>query len=330
LLFAYGLGVPLIKTLEYTGLLPWLMHNADNPAEQMMSNFGSYQPTAQDVIVCSYFKSGTNWMMQIALQIAHRGGAEYEHIHDLVPWPDAFDKRFAVPLSDPTNYNSPTGLRVIKTHLPFDKVPFTPDAHYICVVRDPKDAFVSSYHFARSVMLGPMMPSVNTWLAHFLSEKFIFGSWGKFLQAAWESRAHPNVLFLTYAEMKADLPGTVQRVADLLGVTLTAEERAAVIHKAGFDYMKDIDHKFYPGLVVPWTTQPGRMMRRGQNGGSDELLTPAQQQRIDEYWMAELRKMDSDFPYEAVFLPHPKPSLQKEKGEGEGGDEGVHLLSGQN
>ena len=47
-----------------------------------------YVPTANDVLICSYFKSGTNWTMQIAVQIAHRGRAEFEHIHDLVAWPD--------------------------------------------------------------------------------------------------------------------------------------------------------------------------------------------------------------------------------------------------
>jgi hypothetical protein len=29
-------------------------------------------------------KSGTHWMMRIAQQIAHRGEAEFDHIHDLV------------------------------------------------------------------------------------------------------------------------------------------------------------------------------------------------------------------------------------------------------
>ena len=34
-----------------------------------------YVPTEHDVFVCSYFKSGTNWTMQIATQIAYRGRA---------------------------------------------------------------------------------------------------------------------------------------------------------------------------------------------------------------------------------------------------------------
>ena len=40
------------------------------------------------------------------------------------------------------------------------------------------------------------------------------------------------------------------------------------------------------------------MMRKGSEGGSSELITPAQAQRIDNYFMSELKKLGSDFPYE--------------------------------
>ena len=50
-------------------------------------------------------KSGTNWMLQIAHQLIHHGKGEYDHIHDVVPWPDistmpGFMSRYAIPLND--------------------------------------------------------------------------------------------------------------------------------------------------------------------------------------------------------------------------------------
>ena len=47
--------------------------------------FRGYTPTEHDVFVATFGKSGTNWMMQIAQQIAYRGEAEFEHIHHVVP-----------------------------------------------------------------------------------------------------------------------------------------------------------------------------------------------------------------------------------------------------
>ena len=40
------------------------------------------------------------------------------------------------------------------------------------------------------------------------------------------------------------------------------------------------------------------MMRKGAQGGSSELLSPERQREMDAYFMAELKRLGSDFPYE--------------------------------
>jgi hypothetical protein len=304
LAIAYGVWLPIFKLADKTGQFSRLAQFFYPQVVGRSGHFGDYQPDAHDVLICSHFKSGTNWMMQIALQIAHHGQAEYAHIHDLIPWPDGFDPRYSPPLTDRSHlHRSPTRLRVIKTHLTLDKVPYTPTARYICVVRDPKDVFVSSYHFARSIMFGPLMPSVESWLASYLTPYFLFGDWSKHLHSAWQLRHRENVLFFTYRQIKADLPGAIARVAHLMGVPLTPEQLQTIQHKSSFAYMKTIDHKFYPGAVVPWTPPNGQMMRRGQHGHAHEMLTPAQQQRIDDHFRTQLQQMGCDFPYDESFSP---------------------------
>ena len=262
----------------------------------------SFEPRERDVLVCSYFKSGTNWTMQIAVQIAHRGRAEFEHIHDLVPWPDMADRaRYAVPLDDDRSARSaPTGLRVIKTHMALDALPYSPAGRYICVVRDPKDVFVSGYHFTRAMVMGALMPPVDAWLEAYLSPDAPMGSWARHLASGWNLRGRGNVLFLTYENMRADLGSVVDEVAVFMDVELTAAERASVIERSSFAYMKKIEHKFEaPG--APWAKAKGSMMRRGESGASAELITPEQQRRIDDYWRAELARIGCDFPYDTAF-----------------------------
>jgi hypothetical protein len=262
----------------------------------------SFEPGGGDVLVCSYFKSGTNWTMQIAVQIAHRGRADFEHVHDLVPWPDMLDNaRYAVPLRDDgPRRSAPTGLRVIKTHMALDALPFSPAGRYICVVRDPKDVFVSSYHFTRAMVLGPLMPAVDAWLDTFLSADAPMGSWAKHLASGWRLRDHANVLFVTYESMRADLDAAVDAIAAFVGVELSASERAAVVERSSFAYMKKIEHKFEaPG--APWANAKGSMLRKGESGGSAELITAEQQRRIDDHCRAELARLGCDFPYDAAF-----------------------------
>ena len=162
----YGVAWPIVKMLELFGVWPKLMSRRPlAPA----AAFGDYRASAHDVIVSSYFKAGTTWTLQIATQIAFRGQAEFDNLHYAVPWPDVPAPplaRFMIPLADPSPAKlSPTGLRVIKTHLTREHVPFAPEARYIAVTRDPKDCTVSGYHFLRSLALGPLMPTVDHWMA---------------------------------------------------------------------------------------------------------------------------------------------------------------------
>ena len=86
-----------------------------NDPRQKRKAFAGYTLTARDVIVATYSKSGTNWAMQIALQTAYYGEAEFAFIHDLIPWPDVLEPIFKSKLRNPSRAKqSPTGLRVIR------------------------------------------------------------------------------------------------------------------------------------------------------------------------------------------------------------------------
>jgi aryl sulfotransferase len=145
-----------------------------------------------------------------------------------------------------------------------------------------------------------MMVSAPEWLDLFLSNQFQYGSWAAHIAGYWPWRTRPNVLMLTYDQMLADPPGTVRRVAAFMGVALTEAELALVVEKSSFGYMKAIDRKFVPQPPPPIKTRQV-MMRKGARGGSSELLTPAQQAQIDRFVQAELRRLQSDYPYADTF-----------------------------
>lgn len=287
-----GLSWPVLRALQ----------RAMQSKKNKESAFRGYEPGAQDLFVCTYSKSGTNWALQIGHQIAHRGAGAFEHIHHVVSWPEA-PMPDIVPLSDASTWqNAPTGLRVIKTHLEMPYVPYSPKAKYVIIVRDPKDVFVSSYHFSKGMVAQGCMVPVEEWLDAFLSDEFLYGSWAEHVAGFWPWRDRKNVLFLTFAQMKAEPEETVQRMAELMGVALTPEELADVVAQSSFSHMKAMDHKFAPRKPYPFNhLLPGVMLRKGETGVSPELLTPAQQQQIDAYVQSQLERLGSDFPYEAMI-----------------------------
>ena len=305
----YGLGVPIVKTLEAFGHWPGVLSGlrariGDRARTRMGGGFGDYRPSEHDVFACSYAKSGTNWLLQMTTQIAGRGQGDFGHIHDVAPWPDFPGASFAIPLEDEAPWRaSPTGLRVIKTHSPASEVPYADAARYIVVVRDPKSVCVSAYYFTKALMFGPLMPSIEHWADFFMKSGFPLGDWAEHVAGYWALRERPNVLFLTYEQMVRDARVTVERLAGFMGVDLTPAELDRVVHLSSFDHMKSISTKFDFFKATPWSKAEGAMIRRGQRGASGELLSSATQARLDDYFRAELRRLDCDFPYDEAFGP---------------------------
>jgi hypothetical protein len=305
--WVYGFMLPLVKILEATGRSAKVFGSFSARMNKNLAKknpFRGYVPGPQDVFVMTLPKSGTNWMMQIAHQLIWHGQAEYDHIHEVIPWPDiqampGFMRNYAIPLAEAEQWRqSPEQKRVIKTHFNWELLPYSEEARYIAVIRDPKDVFVSSYFFVRDGIYGPAMPSVDTWYKMFVSGKGMMGvSWPENTAGYWAQRHRPNVLILSFKSMKRDLAGTVRRVAEFLNVRVSDDVIRKVASLSTFEYMKGIDHKFHMGKMIPWR-EPGAMIRKGAQGASSELLSPERQHEVDAYCMAQLKRLGCDLPYE--------------------------------
>jgi len=297
-----GVGVPFAKALELVGVWPRLLFRALR-REAQTSSFGDYQPSSHDVFACVGFKSGTTWLLHIAVQIAYLGEAEFDNIHSVVAWPDTAPplRNLVIPLADDSPVRrSPTRLRVIKTHHQQPLVPYCPQSRYLVMVRDPKDVIVSGYHFVRSLVLGPLMPSIRHWVDLNLSGDLPQGSWAEHVASYWRVRDRPNVLFLTYEQLGAHPAAVIKQIARFMNVELSAQQLDAVMHASSFGEMHRLRDRFDPGRIVPWG-KAHSMLRKGKAGGSGELLSQQLRNRIDDHCRAELRRLNCDFPYDSAF-----------------------------
>lgn len=245
-----------------------------------------YKPDPTDVFIVTPPKCGTTWMQQIVHGLRTRGSMDFDEITRVVPWINmAYDMGidlYAAQVAHP---------RAFKTHSTLAEVP--KGGRYIVVVRDPKDALVSDYYF----MQGMFFEKGSISLAEYAHEFFIPSrDVHKHLLAFWDRRNDEDVLALCYENMKADLAGTIGRVAEFIGISLDQELKQIVLKQSDIKFMQEHKEQFEDHIirrarsVAMRLPLDGRLnkVRNGQVGESKQVVPDEIKKELDVLWQEEI------------------------------------------
>ncbi len=205
----------------------------------------AYEPSAADVFVASHMKSGTTWTLHVVYQILQRGRGDlsdegHRHIHAACAW---IETHLAVDLDKAPTLGVPP-RRVIKTHLTAELCPYAAEARYVVVARHPASVCASAVDFMR-MMSGPLAPSADFLAEWWVSREVLWGPWPEHILGWWrKSEREANVFFVTFEEMKDDLPAVIRRLAPFLGVELDEAEVTQVAEQCSFAVMKAHEERF--------------------------------------------------------------------------------------
>lgn len=89
-----------------------------------------------------------------------------------------------------------------------------------------------------------------------------------------------RVLLLHYEDLKADLPGCVDRIIRHLGLELSPAQLETALSRMSFEYMSRNAELFHPRSVV-WTNPSFRFIRKGQVGDHSALFQPRHHERFE-------------------------------------------------
>lgn len=215
------------KRVVYDGFrLPHGVHEED------FRSAIAYQPKGGDLFVASFPKSGTTWMQYIVCLIYNNGTPpEGPIMFGATPFLEMIGG------DGVDEYERPTP---IKTHFPYNLTPISSDAKYIYVVRNPKDTCVSYYHHC--IKSEAHCEEYRNMSFDTFFEMFYDGTtdWNDYFDHVVSWYAHkddPNVLFVTYEDMKEDLEGVIKRVATFMGGNWAAriESDAHLLGKIVFE-----------------------------------------------------------------------------------------------
>uniref|UniRef100_A0A8C4T089 Sulfotransferase n=1 Tax=Erpetoichthys calabaricus TaxID=27687 RepID=A0A8C4T089_ERPCA len=276
-------GVPLISSMH-----------------EIFGRVEKFQAKADDVLIATYPKAGTTWMIEIVDSI-RQGGITKEiktiPSHERAPYlemnsqdmiPSGLDLLEAMP--------SP---RLVKTHLPFQLVPpsfWDKGCKVIYVARNAKDVLVS-YYFFQKTFIG--LPNTGTWddfFESFLSGNVECGSWFDHVTGWWDVREKHQILYVFYEDILQDPTGEVERVACFLGHTLDKGTIQEIVKHTSFNMMKDnpmTNASTMSTSVLDLSISP--FMRKGQVGDWKNHFTVAQNERFEEEYRRRMAKTSLRF-----------------------------------
>lgn len=261
----------------------------------------AFQPKESDVIISPYGKSGTTWLQQIVHGLRTRGAMDFEEITAAAPWLErAYD------LGIDPNAPQVGGLRAFKSHLSWDDVP--KGGKYICSVRDPKDVLVSFYHFFEGWWFEKGAISMEDFAREFFVGRPPERRYWYHLASWWPQRDNPNVLLLSFEEMKQNLPQTVRTIADFIDIELDDELFDIVVRQSSIEFMKANKEKFDDHLMRELSEKlsglpPGgdsSKVREGRVGDHKQELSEEIRKELDELWQSEIGERFGLASYQAL------------------------------
>ncbi|KAJ4888377.1 Cytosolic sulfotransferase 13 [Raphanus sativus] len=232
-----------------------------------------FQAKDSDIILVSNPKSGTTWLKSLVFALVYR--QEFKtpleshplldnNPHTLVPFIEAFD------------FNAQdTSPRIFSTHIPLGSLPESIKESSCKVVyccRNPKDAFVSLWHFMKSLFLKDMVGcTMEEMVSGFCRGSSVYGPfWDHALEYWKESQANPK---------------KEREIED--GVL------DGIIKLCSLENLSKLEVNTTGKLVNGMETKA--FFRKGETGGWRDTLTPLLAEEIDK--MTEEKLIGSSFRF---------------------------------
>jgi aryl sulfotransferase len=253
-----------------------------------------------DIIISTPPKCGTTWTQRLCSLLLGVEPTVDRPLAVISPWLDMLTRPLGEVMAD---LEAQEHRRFIKTHTPLDGLPWDDRVTYLVVGRDPRDvAFSWDHHMANLDMdrfigvrigavgaddLAEIMPDgppgppsddpQERFAAWVGAEGMVSGLAGLHAHLAgfWAVRDRPNVHLFHYSDMKADLPGTVRRLAAVLEVPVDDADVDRIAAAAGFERMRADADLVVPNRDVGIWKDDASFFRQGRGGEWREVLDDA-------------------------------------------------------
>jgi len=248
-----------------------------------------FQWRETDIILCSFPKTGTNWMGNILNKVIFADEPEVLDLHSNMPIlfgleagePTKFDLMDSVPGKHRFFVSHQNGTVLDRKKLKESKV------KVIYVLRNPKDQLVSQFNFFQKQPMFGQNPDMKDWFASF-DNFFPHAMNGEFridgivppakstyvdhILSWLPQKDDHHILFVYFEDLKKDFFWELQKITEFIGVTLTEEKKKEIEEKTTIGNMR----KEYAAKNLP-----EGLINKGGVGGWRDILSDEQSNQVD-------------------------------------------------
>ncbi|XP_003225295.1 sulfotransferase 1C2 [Anolis carolinensis] len=283
---------------ELPGDESWLVKTEGVPLPRQTTEkwdqISAFQARPDDLLICTFPKSGTSWIQEIVDIILHGGDlqkCDQLPIYERSPFIELFLPKPVV--SGVDEAEAMPSPRVLKTHLPAPLLPpsfWKQNCKMIYLARNVKDNAVSTFNFHRMNKLLPNPGDWNNFLEDFIAGRCWYGSWFDHVCGWWEAKNHHPILYLFYEDMKENPAQEIRKVAEFLRFELSELVLSQIVQHTAFKSMKANE-------MTNFTTLPSSIldhsvssyMRKGTVGDWKKHFTVAQSEWLDTICAQKLK-----------------------------------------
>ncbi|KAK3437917.1 hypothetical protein EUGRSUZ_C02549, partial [Eucalyptus grandis] len=260
-----------------------------------------FEARPTDTLLATFPKTGMTWIKALSFAIANRHNQDLprhtlltKNPHECVPNIEFFAYE-EDPISALDALPSP---RLLSTHIPYASLPrsvATSGCRIVCIIRDPKDVFVSMWSFISKVKYTDSdRPPVSLEEAFGLFSRglSLSGPYWDHVLGYWKaSLEYPNkVLILKYEDLKKETEPNVKRLANFLGYPFNPEEIDGggvqeIIKLCSIESLKQMEVNksgvLRMGTQSSGTVEKSGFFRRGEVGDWKNHLSQQMMERLD-------------------------------------------------
>jgi len=239
-----------------------------------------------DILLAGYPKTGAHWMYEIMYMLVTGKRETSKYGKDLGGFIDPLPNVIIDSLPSP---------RVLNTHFSYEELPDgikEKNTKIVVTVRNPKDTCVSYYNHHKNIPVYEYNGEFDAYFKLFMTGEQDYGSYYDATKK-WDALAQTppkenQILMISYEDLKKNPDETVQKVADFLDVTVSAQGIKDILVACGFEKMK---------AAKSGDAMAGKLFRKGKTGDWKNWLSDAQSDEMDRMW----RNKMADCAYEPTY-----------------------------